>query len=668
MNMITQGSLIEYIDAGEFNCALVTETSGNRLRLLAQNGRELNLSKSRIVSVSRQKFSVDGGREHLVTLLKETAQHRRQLAASINLKEIWELASAEPVTEFSVLFLAELQFGDEVTDDQAAAFLRATVADRFYFKFKNGRITVYTPEQVEQLQHQAQKEAEKKKILETGSVTLKRIMDGEDISPEQWPERELILQWLENYYLYGNDFHEFDLVRQLLKKAGLTGPHDSYRILRRTKIWRKDENIPLLRSGHPTQFTPEISSKADKIQPITLEELLADPKRQDFRHLPTMTIDGPDTLDFDDALHIEKLDNGFRVGIHIADVTQYVSPDDPIFIEAAERGTSLYFPEGQVPMLPKSLGHDSCSLLQDEVRPVISILLQLDNTGNIIRAKIVPAIIQVHRRLTYSAVDEMLETDEEISTLHKLSHSLRVGRLKKGALFLPVPDVQIELTEGNEVSIALSPVDTPSRSLVAEFMIQANIAAAEYMASQEAPGLFRAQGSPRKRIVSSLNDGLFPVVHQRRFLSRGELLTHSKEHSGLGASCYTTITSPIRRFLDLAMQHQLNSLIRGKGMLFSESECRKFVAQVNQSLGRAATIRQQRHRYWMLRFLEKKEGQKMNALVVYKGPKRISMMLTNCLFEFDLSLNPSFQVLPGDMISVKIARVNALDNRLRIEW
>lgn len=666
--MITQGSLIEYIDAGKFYCALVTETSGNRMRLLGQNGREFNLTQSRIVSVSKQRLSLDVGRDQLVTMLKEATEHRQRIADSINLQELWELASAEPVTEFSVLFLTELQFGDDVTDNEAAAFLRAAVADRFYFKFKNGRIIVHTPEQVEQLHHQAQKEAEREQILEAGSDALKRIMNGEKISSEQWPEREQILEWLENYYLHGNDFQEAELVRQLLKKAGLTGPHDSYHILLRTKKWQKDENIPLLRSGHPIQFPPEVMEHARKIQTPSIEELLADPKRKDFRELPTITIDGPDTLDFDDALHIEKLDDGFRVGIHIADVTHFVSPDDPIFLEAGERGTSLYFPEGQIPMLPEFMGHDICSLLEGEVRPVISILLQFDKTGSIVRSKIVPAIIQVHRRLTYAAVDTMLETDEELSILHKLSHALRLGRLKKGALFLPVPDVQIELTNDNNVSVTLSPVDTPSRSLVAEFMIQANIAAAEYLAGQEAPGLFRAQGPPRKRIVSGLNDGLFPIAHQRRFLSRGELLQHSKEHSGLGASCYTTITSPIRRFLDLVIQHQLNSLIRGKGIIFSESECRKFAAQINQSLGRAATIRQQRHRYWMLRYLEQKEGQKMNALVVFRGPKRISMILTGCLFDFDLPVNPSFPVHPGDTVMVKITRVNALDNRLRIEW
>ncbi|MDH3329963.1 MAG: RNB domain-containing ribonuclease [Desulfobulbaceae bacterium] len=666
--MISQGCLIEYIDAGKFYCAFVTDNTGSRLRLLGQNDRDFNLPQSRIVSVSRKKHSLEASRDQLVAMLKTTSENRRLIAESTDLHEVWELTCTEPVTEYSVLFLAELLFGEEVTDDQTAAFLRAVVADRFYFKFKNGRITVHTPEQVEQLRHQAEKEAEKEKILETASEALQKIMRGEEVSQQKWPERDQVLEWIEQSCLFGSEFPHNDLVHQLFKKAGLSGPHDFYYILMHAGIWQLDENIPLLKSGHPIDFPPEVMECAEAVKEAAAEELLADRKRLDLRDLPTLTIDGPDTRDFDDALHIEKLEDGIRVGIHIADVTHVVSPEDPLFKEAGRRGTSLYFPDGQISMLPESLGQDICSLLQGKVRPVISILLHFNHEGDLLRSKIVPAVIQVKRRLTYEEVDEIIESDQELAQLNKICRKLRMDRLKNGGVFLPLPDVQIELGEGNEVSISLSPVDTPARSLVAEFMIQANIASARYLAGQEASGLFRAQAPPRRRIVTGLNDGLFPIAYQRRFLSRGELIPHAKEHSGIGAGCYTTITSPIRRFLDMVMQHQINSLIRGRGILFSEDECRMYAAVINKNLSRAATIRQQRQRYWVLRYLEQKKGQKLNALVVYKGPKRISMMLTCCLLDFDLPANPAFPVDPGDTIMVKIARVNALDNQLRVEW
>jgi len=666
--MISPGSLIEYIDAGKFYCAYVTDNTGSRLRLLCQNGRDVNLPQSRIVIVSQQPHALDENRDHLVATLQKTSEIRRQLAESINLQEVWELTSTESVPEFSVIFLAELTFGEKVSDDQAAAFLRRVVADRFYFKFKNGRITAHNAEQVEQIRHQMKKEAEKEKILATGSEALQRIMHGEKVSENDWPERQQVLQWVEDAYLYGSDSPHIDFVRQLLKKAGLTAPHDSYFILVQSGVWQKDENIPLLRSGHPVEFSPAALELASAKVESTVEQLLEDRQRHDLRDLTTLTIDGPDTKDFDDALHIEERDDGVLIGIHIADVTHVISPGDVLFHEAGDRATSLYFPDGEVSMLPESLGHDVCSLICGKTRPVISILVHLDHEGRLLKRKIVPAVIQVKRRLTYDEVDTILKEDRDLFLLDKTCRALRLDRLEKGAVFLPMPDVQIAFTETNGVSVSLSPVDTPARALVAELMILANRVSAEYLAGQEAPGLYRAQALPRKRIVMGVNDGLLPIARQRRFLSRGELLPRPKEHSGLGLNCYTTITSPIRRYLDLVMQHQLSSLIRGKGLLFSEDECRDFAGIINRNLSRAAMIKQQRQRYWILRYLEQHAGEKMNAMVINKGPKRINLLLSCCLLDFDLPVNPAFAVEPGDIVRVTITRVNALDNILRIEW
>ena len=164
MNNIAPGRLVEFIDAGKLICAYITESTGTPLRLLAQNGRDIKLPASRIVTLSNTTYSLDHERETLSAQLKEACDRRQNLADSLNLLELWEIVCEEPVNEFSVVFLAEMLFGEQVTDDQTASFLRAVFADRFYFKFKKGRITVHTSEQVEQLHHQLEKEAEKKQI------------------------------------------------------------------------------------------------------------------------------------------------------------------------------------------------------------------------------------------------------------------------------------------------------------------------------------------------------------------------------------------------------------------------------------------------------------------------------------------------------------------------
>ena len=666
--MTPTGTLIEYLDGGRFICGLVLQDTGNRLRLLNQNGREVSLPASRVVSVSATRQSVDISRDERIALLKTTAEKRADLVNSIPLQEIWELASEENETTFPANFLAELYFGGDLSDDQSAAFLRAVFADRLYFKYKNDLVTVHTPKQVEHLQQQRQKEQEKEEILTTGAENLQKIMQGTVISAGQWPDRNRILSWIADFVLFGSDAPESDLVRRLLKKANLTRPGDGYTLLVQAGIWQRDENIPLLKAEQPVEFKPELLAHTAALAEPAAEQLLADPKRKDFRDLDIFTIDGATTRDYDDALHVEQLPDGVLVGIHISDVSSYLDPKDPLFAEAMERSTSLYFPEGHIPMLPRKLSQGVFSLIKDQIRPAISFLIKLSPDAEIISSKIVPSVIQVKRQLSYSEVDRIMEEDPSLRLLNTIRRQLRLQRVERGALLLSFPDVIIYVDKQGRVTVHLAPADSPSRNLVSELMILANGVAADYLTAQEAPGLFRSQPPPRKRLISGVRNSLQDIACQRRFLSRGELTVHPKPHAGLGLNSYTTITSPIRRFLDMVMQLQISHMIHGKGILFSADECKNFAGVIQQKLARANTVCRQRHRYWILRYLEGMVGDMVSALVVSHGPKRVNLLLLDCLFDIDLPPNPAFPVEPGDTVKVRIARANALENTLRVEW
>jgi len=667
--MTPPGTIIEYLDSGRFVCGLVLQDSNNRLRLLNQNGREMNLPASRVVTVSKTKHQINTSREDRIALLKEMAAIRADLTDAVPLEEIWELASEEEESAFPADFLAELSFGENLNDDQSAAFLRAVFTDRFFFKYKNEMVNVHTPEQVEQLRHQRQKEKEKEAILTTGAAYLQAVMRGEQVTAEQWPDQERILGWIADFVLFESEAEQADVVRQLLKKAELHQPNQAYHLLVRAGVWRSDENIPLLRAEQPVEFSPELLAHAESIKEPAAEELLKDPKRKDFRDLNTFTIDGASTRDYDDALHVEELENGdILVGIHISDVSYFLTPKDPLFLEGMERATSLYFPEGQIPMMPRELSQGVFSLIKDKVRPAISFMVKVSPEGEIRNSRIVPSVIQVKRQLSYTETDKMMETDPDLSLLNRVRQQLRLKRVERGALLLSFPDVNIYVNNQGKVSINLSPSDSPSRNLVSECMILANGVAADYLAAQEVPGLFRSQPPPRKRLISGVQNSLQDIACQRRFLSRGELTVHPKPHSGLGLNCYTTITSPIRRFLDTAMQLQISHMIHGRGMLFSADMCRNFAGTIQQKLGRANKVRQQRHRYWILRYLEELVGKRVSALVVSHGPKRVSLLLMDCLFDIDLSANSSFPVEPGDTVKVRISKVDALDNTLRVDW
>ncbi len=659
------GKIVEYVDQGKFICALVQEEEGKRLRVMNQNGREMKLPIARIVHLSDKRFSA-ASREDAMALLQETAARRQALMEPINLQEIWELAVDEEQAAFPALFFAELAFAENATDDHVAAFVRCVFADKFYFKYKEGKVHVHSPEMVEQLQVMVYKEQEKEALLEKGALGLQEIYAGN--GGYVWPERELCLEMVEAFYLQGNDAKDAATSRELLKRANLVRPNDPFHILVRAGVWHKDENIPLLKSDLPTDF-----SEAEEEQALAVQEQrhdFFDAGRLDLRDKPLLTIDAVSTRDLDDALHLERKGDNFLVGIHIADVSHYVRPGELLFDTARERATSTYMADRQIPMLPHSLSENGCSLIAGVDRPAVSTLVELTPEGEVVNSRIVRSVVNVKRRLSYVEALEMAEqkSDEEIVVLTDLGQKLLQRRVAAGAVVMPVPDVNIRV--GDKVEVTLADSDSLSRTLVAEFMVLANVLGAQYVSSRMEPGIYRSQDPPRQRLFEGLQRDLFLNFRQRRCLSRGNLLTTAKSHSGVGADCYTTVTSPIRRFLDLVMQHQLVGIISRKGTPFTEKDCKGFVGNILHGVGRANRVRSQRQRYWLLRYLEESVGvgNSMDALVLDIQVRRVQVVLTDILLEGDLPVGQGPHVEAGDMVKVKLAKVSALDNSFRLDW
>ena len=666
--MIVTGKLIEYLDNGRFICALVTESQPKRLRLINQNGRELNLPLSRVVHSSKDTHPTESNREILTKLLQETTERRGSLMHLINLEEVWELTAEDAAHSFSPVFLAELIFGAEATDDTVSAFLRCVFADKLFFKYKEGRIHVNSPDKVELLQQQLQKEAKRAELIREGAGIISRILDS-TLSPADFGPLELeTLSLIRDVYLFDGDAPDGDIAKKILQTAGLHKPHDPFYLLVKAGMWNANENIPLLRHDLPVNFSLAARQQAELILQRGQDELFADAGRIDLTHLAPLTIDGPTTLDFDDALSIEEIDGNYLVGIHISDVAHYVRPGDQLFAEAMRRGTSIYFPEGQVPMLPRHLSQGICSLIQDETRATLSFMILLSSEAEVLRVRVNPSIIRVKRRLTYEEVDRMLSSDREIQLLDMLRKKLRTRRLAGGALLLPFPDVNIFIDHHGKVHVSLAKSDTAARTIVSEMMILANSEAAKYVADRMVPGIFRSQPPLQKRIVHGEDDDLFQNTLQRKNMSRGELSTSAKAHSGLGVSHYTTVTSPIRRLLDLVMQHQLNSIVRRQEPCFTEEMCKDFTSVLSRTLTTANNVRHQRQRYWLLKYLADRQGQYLDALVIQVGPKRINMILLDILMDFDLPTPGGQHIKPNTTVKVRIVKSEPLDNMVRFEW
>jgi ribonuclease R len=268
----------------------------------------------------------------------------------------------------------------------------------------------------------------------------------------------------------------------------------------------------IIRKHHlPHVFPAEVIKEADKrALPVQEGELAG---REDFRHLPIVTIDGETARDFDDAVYVERrVDGGWHLQVHIADVAHYVRTLTPLDGEARLRGTSVYFPDRAVPMLPEALSNGMCSLKPREDRLVMSALMEFDAAGRMHSARMAPGIIKSAERMTYTNVNKVLEGDAEATALYSaLAHHFRdmkdlalllnARRNEHGSIDFDLPEPVIEFDEQQRmVNITRSERNIAHR-LIEEFMLAANRAVAGYLLKRGIPALHRVHEKPDVRKV-----------------------------------------------------------------------------------------------------------------------------------------------------------------------
>jgi ribonuclease R len=272
----------------------------------------------------------------------------------------------------------------------------------------------------------------------------------------------------------------------------------------------------MIRKFHiPHRFPPEVIEEAQDIpSEIPVEALL---RRRDYRGLPIVTIDGETARDFDDAVHVRQLENGnYELQVHIADVAQYVTPDSPLDQEARLRGTSVYFPDRAVPMLPLELSTDICSLRPQVDRLVLSCTMEIDHQGEIAGYEINEGVIRSANRMTYTAVNAAIDAEAEghanalIEYASQIAHFERMRdlamilnrkRKRRGSIDFDLPEAVIEFDElGLMKSITRSERNFAHR-LIEEFMLSANECVAHYLENKRIASLYRIHEKPDAKRV-----------------------------------------------------------------------------------------------------------------------------------------------------------------------
>ena len=358
--------------------------------------------------------------------------------------------------------------------------------------------------------------------------------------------------------------------------------------------------------GIPSEFPDKVIRQADRVPDHVLDT--DRDGRLDLRHLQTVTIDGEDAKDLDDAVTLTKEDGIYHLGVHIADVSNYVQGGSALDREALKRGTSVYLADRVIPMLPVRLSNGICSLNQGQDRLTLSCLMDIDKKGNMISHKIAETVICVDERMNYTDVKNILEdTDEKAKKryeklvpmfflMKELSEILRGNRHHRGSIDFDFPETKIELDEKGK-PINIKPYERNSATkIIEDFMLLANETVAEEYFWREVPFLYRTHEVPDEEKIKKLstfinNFGYHIHVHDEvkpkeiqkllsqvegtpeealisrltlRSMCQAKYTTDNTGHFGLAAKYYTHFTSPIRRYPDLQIHRIIKENLRGR--------------------------------------------------------------------------------------------------------
>lgn len=352
----------------------------------------------------------------------------------------------------------------------------------------------------------------------------------------------------------------------------------------------------------PAKVIYQANSLGNEVKPEDLKG------RLDLTDLDIMTIDGDDAKDFDDAISVEMTEDGFyQLGVHIADVSHYVTENSAIDKSAFDRGTSVYLIDKVVPMLPFELSNELCSLKPNVVRLTVSVFMDIDDYGNVRSYKIANSFIKSKNRMTYDKVTKIIEGDKElrleyadivddIMLMKKLAGILNKRRVKRGAIEFVTQESKITLDEkGRPIKIEPYPI-TVSNNIIEEFMLICNETVAKHLYKRNIPLVYRVHEKPSPEKIQNLSEVMSALGYEFKFkidvtpidiqcllkqvkdtpvekivnsialrsMSKARYHDRNLGHFGLASKYYCHFTSPIRRYPDLVVHRILKETLKGE--------------------------------------------------------------------------------------------------------
>ena len=435
----------------------------------------------------------------------------------------------------------------------------------------------------------------------------------------------------------------------------------------------------LLNEGIEEKFPNEVLQELDKIDENISNELK---NRKDLRNLDIITIDGSDAKDLDDAVYVEKIEEGYRLLVSIADVSYYVKENTELDTEALKRGNSIYLVDRVIPMLPRKLSNNLCSLNPNEDKLTFTVEMELDKKGKIIKNDFYKSVIKSKYRMTYENVNKILKKDEEseeyknlydkykkidemLKNMLELSKIIRHNKKRRGSIDFELPEIKVVLDDNKSVKDIVLRSRGEAERIIEDFMVIANETVAEKLFWEEIPAIYRVHEDPDKAKIQALNETLIKFgyslkgleeIHPGKFqniiekttglpegylihklilraMQRARYANKNLGHFGLSSKYYLHFTSPIRRYSDLIVHRMLGRSIE---KFMNEKEKAKYAvnfeaiaSNISRTERVADKLEEDSVKIKLIEYMQDKIGQVYIARLSGMNKNKIFMELEN---------------------------------------
>ncbi|NMC62631.1 MAG: RNB domain-containing ribonuclease [SAR324 cluster bacterium] len=674
-----EGIIVTYENDGLLLVAVVLSSKNEKLILLNDRGREVELLSSRLYrlpgKMPSEHSTAEAKREYLLAL-REKAEN---FSTTINLEEIWNLLHEDAI-QFSNQQLCELYFGNnELLTHLGLRF--ALLSDNTFFKRNKELFIPRTIEVIEELKRSKEARIKKEQLrsmaLDFVGIKLKdaSLPIPEELKPlfDDISDLAAFSPYLDkSREKEATDFVECAATNFELNLNGQPGKK-AYDFLISLGVFNKRTNPRVIKYKVPIEFSDESILESQKIHvPESLNAYLSHDllKRRDLTSLRTFTIDDVSTRDMDDAISLVEDGDSYTLYVHVSDVASFLTKGSHLDKEAMKRATSLYLPEQKIHMLPRSLCEEQFSLIENKIRPALTCIFKINRNFEVVGTEITPSLICVNQRYDYDEIDEsILHAEHEFDLLHQIASSREAFRIANGGFKVQKRDVTIQVDENGRVCLREVDENSPAHSMVGEMMILANECIAKFCLEHKLPIPYRGQEASERdeQDLYEIPQGPAYDFAIKSKLKRSGTSFSPSPHFNLGLEIYTQATSPIRRYLDLCVQRQVMSYLFSQKACYTIGEFEEILSIVQESLTTASNVSRESKRYWLLRYLEQvaQERRTLKGVVVRTDLKTPLVELDEIFIALfaRISGNPKL----GDSADFRIISVDPLSDYVRLE-